>query len=143
MAKIHGKFGQLQFGEGAVTPAAINGINSWTITFDGDAEEATDFNSNGIKEYLPGCVGFTGSCEGFFNNADSKHKGSVATPPSGYPSVIPQGIEGQAAFWADLTTKWEGRVIITSSEYNCSVSGNVGFKMAFQGTGPLVAVPST
>ena len=146
MAKIHGKFGELHFAgsnqPGTLTPGEVQNVHKWTLTTDADIEEATDFNSNGWKEFITGCVGFSAVVEGWWNNAEAKLLGTVADLPA-----IFGGNNASAKFYVDKSNSpaqmYSGNFLIASAEFDCDVKGNVTWKMNLTGNGPMLVVPGT
>lgn len=39
------------------------GVKSWTLNLVGDVHEITDYDDAGVKKYLAGCDGWSGTCE--------------------------------------------------------------------------------
>src|SRR3989304_7837044 len=56
---ISGKAGQVD------AASEVLGIKSWTLDYTADALEATDFDDAGVKAYIIGGSGWSGSFEGF------------------------------------------------------------------------------
>jgi hypothetical protein len=115
MSHISGKVGQVDTG------SAVSGIKSWTLDYTVDMLESTDFADAGVKTFLAGCSGWSGTFEG-------------------YKDGVPQAIG------ASITLKlyevaagayWTGTAFITGVSANTSNDGIVSYSYTFQGTGAL------
>ena len=104
----------------------IDGIKSWTLDYTADTLEATDFDDAGIKAYIIGGSGWSGSFEGFKDT----------TPLSIGSEVYLVLGESTTAF-----QNWIGKAIITGCHPATSHDGIVAYSYDFQGTGAL-EVPS-
>jgi hypothetical protein len=115
MSHISGKSGQVDTG------SAVSGIKSWTLDYTVDMLESTDFADAGVKTFLAGCSGWSGTFEG-------------------YKDGVPQAIG------ASITLKlyevaagayWTGTAFITGVSANTSNDGIVSYSYTFQGTAAL------
>jgi len=122
MAHISGKAGQVNAtGAGAATETV--GIKSWTLDYTADTLETTDFDDAGIKAYIIGGSGWSGSFEGF----------KMTTPIGLAGAAITIGLlESQTA-----DQIWTGSAYITGIHINTSHDGIVSYSYDFQGTGSL------
>ena len=147
MSKVHGKFGKVYLaqwvGASPPTPTEVFAAHKWSLTTEADIEESTDFNSNGWKEYLAGCVGFNGDIEGWFDSATTQLFGGALVP-----APIFAGQKVRMQLWVDklaLDSKTAENFLIdaylNSVAYDCDVKGNVTFKAAFTGTGAPAGLP--
>ena len=103
------------------TGSAVAGIKSWSIDYTSDALESTDFASAGVREYIIGCSGWSGSFEGYKEGA-------------------PQGLAGASitlGLYEDDTYLWTGTAWITGVHANTSFDGIVSYTYDFQGTAGL------
>ena len=102
----------------------IDGIKSWTLDYTSDTLEATDFDDAGIKAYIIGGSGWSGSFEG-------------------YKDTTPLGIGSEVYLVLGESTtayqNWIGKVIITACHPTTDISGIVSYSYDFQGTGELTA----
>lgn len=100
----------------------IDGIKSWTLDYTSDTLEATDFDDSGIKAYIIGGSGWSGSFEG-------------------YKDTTPLGIGAEVYLvMGESTTayqNWIGKAIITACHPATSHDGIVSYSYDFQGTGEL------
>lgn len=109
---------------GAVDAAAnVTGIKSWTLDYTIDTLETTDFADVGIKSYIVGCSGWSGSFEGF--------KDGAPLPLAGVSVAI--ALKETAA----ATQKWTGSAFIIGIHINTAMDGIVTYSYDFQGTGTL------
>ena len=104
----------------------IDGIKSWTLDYTADTLEITDFDDAGVKAYITGGTGWSGSFEGF-------------------KDTTPLGIGAEVYLTLGESTtayqNWIGKVIITACHPNVAHDGIVTYSYDFTGTGAL-EVPS-
>jgi len=114
---ISGKAGEVDTG------AAVAGIKSWTLDYTVDPLEITDFADSGVRAYVVGCSGWSGTFEG-------------------YKEGIPQAIAGPAITLKLLETQtanqlYQDEAFITGIHPSTSFDGVVSVSYDFQGTGAL------
>ena len=109
--------------------AEVSGMKSWTIDYTADALETTDFADVGVKSYIAGLSGWSGSFEGYKDGAPD------LTPGTSYILHLRESA-------ATATQVYTGTVIITGLHGSASVDGIVTQSYDFQGTGAL-NVPTT
>lgn len=114
MAHLAGKSGYVDTG------SAVAGIKSWTCDYVTDALETTDFTDAGVKSYIVGCSGWSGSFEGYKEGAPQTQGGSVTL----------KLYESAGAYWS-------GTALITGTHPSASFDGVVSVSYDFQGTGAL------
>ncbi len=115
MAHIAGKAGYVD------TASAVAGIKSWSIDYVSDALETTDFADAGVRSYVIGCSGWSGSFEGYKDGA-------------------PQGLAGASItlkLYEDNTYLWTGTAFINGVHATNSFDGIVSYSYDFTGTGAL------
>ncbi len=117
MAHISGKAGQVD------AASAVTGIKSWTLDYTADTLETTDFADSGVKSYIIGGSGWSGSFEGF--------KDGVPLPLAGNAVTI-KLYESQTA-----NQFWTGSAFITGIHPATAHDGIVTYAYDFQGTGAL------
>lgn len=100
----------------------IAGIKSWTLDYVTDALETTDFADAGVKSYIVGGAGWTGSFEGFKDGA---------------PLSIGEQYGIELAESATTTQMYLGNIFITAVHPTTASDGVVGYSYDFQGTGVL------
>jgi predicted secreted protein len=100
----------------------IAGIKSWTLDYNSDALETTDFAQAGVKSYIIGGSGWSGSFEGFKDGA---------------PLSIGEMYGFEAAESATATQMWGGDIFITGVSASVSHDGIDTYSYTFQGTGEL------
>lgn len=117
MAEISGKAGEVR-----VAGATVSGIRDWTISYEGDAIEVTDFGDSGWRNYILGLTGWRGTFAGFKDGA-------------------PQSVGTEVALILKESTttgqQYTGQAIITSLGENVVVDGAVEVNYEFQGSGTL------
>jgi len=118
MAHYSGSAGQVD------AAAEVTGIKSWTLDYTVDILDVTDFDDAGVKAYVVGCSGWSGSFEGYKDGAPLPLAGAAV-------SLALK--ETQTA-----TQKWTGSAYITGMHINTSHDGIVTYSYDFQGTGALV-----
>lgn len=105
----------------------IAGINTWSLDYTSDALESTDFAAVGIKEYVVGGSGWSGTFAGY---------------KDGLPLSIGEQYGIELAESTTTTQMWLGNIIITGVHPLVDSAGIVGYSYDFQGTGSL-SVAST
>ena len=109
MAEAHGK-------SGSITLSGLTaGVHSWEISYDADTVESTDFADAGVKTYVLGGKGWSGSMEANWDAANTAHAGDAAASGDTYAG---------SAILTNETVK------VTKDDIN-----RVSYK--FQGTGAL------
>ena len=117
MVQISGKAGEVR-----VAAATVAGIKSWTVDYVQDALEATDFADAGVRAYIAGMSGWSGSFEGYKDGV-----------PTGIGSIIALILmESQTA-----NQTYTGSALLTGSHPSASIDGVVSISYDFQGTGAL------
>ena len=102
--------------------AELDGMKSWTLDYTADTLETTDFGSAGVKEYIIGGSGWSGSFEGLKDGA-----------PLGIGAEVYLTL-GESS---TASQNWLGKVIITGAHPNTSADGIVTYGYDYQGTGAL------
>ena len=102
----------------------IAGIKSWTLDYTSDALETTDFGAAGVKEYIVGGKGWTGSFEGY---------------KEGAPLSIGSIYGVSLAESATTTQMWLGNAIITGVHPSVGADGIVSYAYDYMGTGTLTS----
>ena len=120
MAHRAGKAGRVDSDTGAEEA----GIKSWTLDYTVDMLETTDFADAGVKSYIPGGTGWSGSFEGF-------KEGQAAGLTTGAKIVL-KLYETQ-----ESNEFWTGDAFITAVHVTVSFDGIVSYSYDFQGTGAL------
>jgi len=121
MAHYSGKAGEVDNG------ASVTGIKSWTLDYTVDMLETTDFADAGVKTFLPGPSGWSGSFEGL---------------KDGVPIAIGTLVTLTLKETQTATQKWTGSAYISGVHPKTSADGLVEYSYDFQGTGALT-VPTT
>ena len=117
MAELAGKSGDVTVGG---TP--IGDVKSWSLDSVVDALEVTDMDDDGVRAYIPGCSGWSGSVE---VNKD------------GAPETIGSEIALVLKESETANQLWSGQAIITGVGVATSFDGVVTYTYSFQGTGAL------
>ena len=118
MAEVHGKGGDVDIS------GSVVGAKTWTLSFDGDVVETTDFSDLGIKTFIAGGTGWTGTF--------TANKGGA--PPVTLAASVSIKLEEVAG---DATKDWTGTAIITNISTTTDVADIVVYNITFQGTGVL------
>ena len=100
----------------------IAGIKSWTLDYTSDALETTDFGAAGVKEYIVGGSGWSGSFAGY---------------KEGAPLSIGSIYGVSLAESATTTQMWLGNAIITGVHPSVDSAGIVSYSYDYMGTGSL------
>ncbi len=119
MSHIAGKGGFVKYDGGT----EITAIRSWSIDYTVDSLETTDFADAGVKSFIAGGSGWSGSFEG---------------PKDGAPPAIIGTIYSGDFGEADTTgMHWTGDILITGLHPSVGFDGVVTYSWDFQGTGAL------
>ena len=118
MAHLSGKAGYVDIG------GQISGIKSWTLDYTSDALETTDFADTGVKSYIIGGSGWSGSFEGYKEGAAQALAGAAITLKL---------YESATAYWSSAASG----AFITGVHPSVSHDGIVSVSYDFQGTGAL------
>ena len=100
----------------------IAGINTWSLDYTSDALESTDFYDAGVKSYIVGGSGWSGSFAGYKDGA---------------PLSIGEQYGIELAESATTTQMWLGTIFITGVHPSVGYDGVVSYSYDFQGTGNL------
>jgi hypothetical protein len=117
MASISGKNGSVTFSSGDTY------VKSWTLDYNADLYETTNFDDSGYRTYITGFTGWSGSYECNCSTANS------AVPGSTGEIVLMSSTESEGS--------WRGDVYITGMTVNVPVDGLVTQNYTFQGSGAL------
>ena len=115
MAHVAGKAGQVDTG------SAVSGIKSWTLDYTVDMLETTDFADAGVKSFIAGGSGWSGSFEGF---------------KEGVPQTIGASITLKL-YEVAAGALWTGSAFITGISASAAIDGIVSYSYTFQGTSTL------
>lgn len=114
MAHISGKAGYVDTG------STVAGIKSWTLDYNADMLETTDFGDAGVKSFIAGCTGWSGTFEGYKDGA-----------PQGIGTSITLKLYENATYF------WTGTAFITGVSASTAFDGVDSYSYTFQGTGAL------
>jgi len=134
MAEIAGYGGDFQYNAAIASPQSnasttLKGINNWTISYTADTHEITDFSDAGVKAYLGGLSGWTGTIAGLYDSADA----------TVYNSTIAPGNDIACRFETSAASKdMTGVGLITGMSFTTGIDGAVTTNISIQGTGGLV-----
>lgn len=117
MAHYSGKAGQVD------APAGITGIKAWGLDYVVEMLETTDFADAGVRTYLAGPSGWSGTFEGL---------------KDGVPIAIGAIVACVFKETQTGTQVWSGNAFITGVHAATSSDGLVEYSYDFQGTGALV-----
>ena len=107
----------------------ISGIKDWSIKYNLQAAEITNFQDLGVKRYIAGQSGWSGSFTGI---------------KTGVPlNIVALGLVGGVFQEGTAAGQlWLGNLIITDLSPKVSVAGVVEYSYSFTGSGPLM-LPTT
>ena len=115
MAEVAGK-------GGSITCTGLTaGVKAWSLNLVGDALETTDYSDVGVRTYIVGALGWTGSCEINWDTANTITVGDVI-------AALVFSIVG-------ATEKYTGEAIVTGISVSSSFDGVVTASITFQGSG--------
>jgi len=119
------------------TPAAILNVTSFTLEETTETIDVTSMDSSSnAREVLPTFISFTGTVEGYWDNADAKMNHTDSVDP-----VVRAGQEIDFELYpeGDASTDlyYSGSAIVTSVSRTQSFDGATQFTLNFDGNGPL------
>jgi len=117
MAHLAGKSGDV-----TTAGSSVGAVRSWSLDYTFDALETTDMDDDGVRAYIPGCSGWSGSFEVVKDGAPESIGSEVAL------ELLESDTAGQ---------KWTGQAILTAVRVSTSFDGIVTYAYDFQGTGSL------
>ncbi len=126
MSHLAGKSGAVYSttaGGTATQTTIVAGMKSWTVDYVIDAMDSTDFADVGVKSYIAGLSGWSGSFEGYKDGAPG------LTVGTSYVLHLNES--------TTTTQRYTGTAIITGLHGSASLDGIVAIGYDFQGTGPL------
>ena len=118
MAAISGSGGSVTFATGYVT-----NVKSFTLDIAGEALDSTDFASVGVREFVPGLTGWSGS---YTCNLDDT---TAVTGPGASPAA--------AVFTASAARTYSGTIIVTSVSPSVAADALNEVVVSFQGSAAL------
>ena len=121
MLNLEGQIGVL-YQEGKQVAGVYDWESHVILDYTSDALESTDFYSAGIKSYIVGGSGWSGSFAGY---------------KEGVPLSIGEIYGIELAESATVTEMWLGNIIITGVHPSVGHDGVVSYSYDFQGTGNL------
>jgi hypothetical protein len=117
MAHYAGKAGEVDTGAG------VTGIKAWGLDYVVEMLETTDFADAGVRTYLAGPSGWSGTFEGL---------------KDGVPLTVGASVSLTLKETQTATQKWTGTAFITGCHGAVAADGLVEYSYDFQGTGALV-----
>jgi len=111
---LSGKSGYVQ------SPNTVAGIKSWSLDYTSDALETTDFADGGVKSYIVGGRGWSGSFEGYKEGV-----AQILTVIASSPVTL--------KLYEDATYFWTGSAIITGVHATTPHDGIVSYSYDFVG----------
>ena len=119
MAEVAGK-------GGSITCTGLTaGVKTWALDLVGDALECTDYADAGVRRYIVGCKGWSGSCEANWDAANTIDVGDEIT------SLIFTIVSGTTLYTGD-------KAIVTGISISSTYDGIVTANVTFQGSEDLV-----
>ncbi len=115
MAEIHGNAGSISFTN------LTAGIKSWTLNWDGEVHDITDFADGTVRTFLAGLTTWTATAEGNYDSANTVEPGNSAT--------LTLNVDG--------TINYAGTALVTNITINTVVDDIVSATFSFQGSGTL------
>ena len=126
MAVQSGKYGS--FATGGAAGNLV--MRAWSLDYNQDALEITNYGDSGKRTYAVGLTGWSGSAEGFVNGAATVDMPAAAVTIECRDTTTGGGL------------KWTGSVIVTGLSFSPSVDGVSVANLTFQGTGALTIAAS-
>tara|TARA_Y100000310_G_scaffold323661_1_gene384375 strand:+ start:232 stop:597 length:366 start_codon:yes stop_codon:yes gene_type:complete len=118
MAQAVGYGGNVTFASGYVVH-----VRSWTLDYEGEALEVTDFGDAGVAAYIPGVKRWSGSYECVLDDTTV--------------TVAPGAAAASATFTIATSQTLGGSIIVTAVRYSVDTQGLAIVTFDFQGSGAL------
>jgi predicted secreted protein len=118
MAEIHGNAGFVTFG------ALTAGVHSWTLSWDAETHDITDFANGTVRVFLAGLTTWTATVECRLDAANTAAPGDT----------------GALVLNVDATIDYTGNAILTNMSPSTPVDGIVTVSYSFQGSDTLTPV---
>lgn len=119
---INGAQGDIIYLDDIRAAKVIDGIKSWSLDYTSDALDSSDFADVGVRSFIAGASGWSGSFEGY---------------KDGVPISIGSQVVIELMESATITQMWIGDAIITAVHPSVSFDGIVSYSYDFQGTDAL------
>lgn len=117
MAEIHGNAGSITYTD------LTAGVKSWTLSWDAEMHDITDFADSTIRTFKGGLTTWTATAECQLDAANVAEPGDSAT--------LTLNVDG--------TINYAGTALITNMSVSTPVDGIVTVSYSFQGSGTLTA----
>ena len=123
MAAVNGTGGSATFSDyGAGNSDVTSNIKSWSLDYTADALETTDFASGGVREYIGGLKGWSGTFE---TNLDAT-------------DVMPKpGTKTRLALTASASRTFTGLAVLTGLGFAVGAADLNSLTVSFQGSSDL------
>ena len=115
MSEVAGKGGSI------ACAGLTKGVKAWSLNLVGDALEITDYEDAGVRNFIVGPTGWTGSAE---FNWDTTNTITVGTEIAALVFTVVSGSE-----------YYTGKAIVTGISVSSSFDGVVTASITFQGSG--------
>jgi len=120
---------------GQVTSEAtvVAGCDNWSLDTEGDVVETTDYESAGVKDFIPANIGWSGSFELNYDTAQD-----IANDP---PNINEGEVVALELFIDHVAgAKLSGDAIITGTTTTVPQPDKIRITVTYQGTGALAKV---
>lgn len=110
---------------------SVADIDQWDVDLEIDTHDVTNFESDGNKEYISGCKGWSGSFSGNWAVADDTN-GQAALQ-----SALLAGTSVSLKLYVDATHYYSGSALLSNMSVGTPVQDKVTVSFSFQGTGAI------
>jgi len=124
----------------AAAGTAIAGCTDWTVNTDTVVHDVTTFEDAGIRAYLSGVSGWTGTAKRFWQAADDRWGGN-ALPNFQYVRFFTKYVASPSK--GDPAYYYEGLALVTSIDMTTPAGEVIGQNINFQGVGSLTLTTAT
>ncbi|MBA7552995.1 hypothetical protein ES705_45576 [subsurface metagenome] len=120
----------------------VLGCYNWALGYTGDAVEVTNFDSTGVREYIPGLTSWTATADKYFLTTGNEVEDWVGTEVEirlflNYLSSTSTPSSG------NISQYWKGDTIVTGLDHTTPVDALVTQSISFQGDGALTLKTQT
>jgi len=130
MAEKAGYGGKFEYhASSSGSPATVvKGIGNWTVNYQADAHETTDYANAGVRVFVAGGTSWTGTISGYYDSS------SAAV----YNATINPGTAIACRFETSTASKdMTGVGIVTGMSFTTGIDGAITANLSIQGTGTL------
>lgn len=114
---------------GAAGATLVAGAHNWTLDYAGDTPESTDYASAGVKDFIAGNTGWSGTFDIKYDTAQDPHAAAGANINPNALLVL--------KLYLNATKYYTGSAYVTGVTCAAPQAESITYSVRFQGTGTL------